>query len=126
MNIIEERIKDTRFLDLIRKALNAGYMEATTYFHSLIGTPQGSIVSPVLCNIYMDKLDKFMEGLAKEFDRGKAPRHNPVYVNLQYKKRKAKTTSEKRDLHRLMLSTPSQLVADPNYRRLTYIRYADD
>lgn len=57
MNILETRIKDKRFLDLIRKALKAGYLEFRRYSHSVAGTPQGSIVSPILANIFLDKLD---------------------------------------------------------------------
>lgn len=126
MSLIGLRIKDTRFLDLIRKALKAGYFEATVYSMSLVGTPQGSIISPILCNIYMDQLDKFVEGLTVEFNKGKRRAENPAYKSLQNKKRVAKTTSDKQDLHKLMLETPSILAADPNFRRLFYVRYADD
>jgi retron-type reverse transcriptase len=78
MKIIGKRIKDNRFLELIRKALNAGYMEFTRYSHSLVGTPQGSIISPILSNIYMDLLDKFVENLAKEFNIGDKASRNPL------------------------------------------------
>lgn len=87
MDILEERIKDRRFLDLIQKALNAGYVESGTMKASLIGTPQGSIISPILSNIYMDKFDKFVEELSVKFDRGNKRRLNPAYVTLQNKKR---------------------------------------
>lgn len=126
MFILEERIKDQRFLDLIRKALKAGYMEATTYYHSLIGSPQGSIISPILCNIYMDKFDKFLEEYTETFQKGKNPRWNPEYVKLQTQKRLAKTTFEKRKIHKKMICLPSRLFADSNYRRMTFVRYADD
>lgn len=126
MNILEERIKDGRFLDLIRKALNAGYVENGTMKASLIGTPQGSIISPILSNIYMDKFDKFVENLATQFDRGKKRKLNPAYVTLQNKKRWTKSVEEKQRLHKLMLQTPSILIADPDFRRLFYVRYADD
>lgn len=126
MDILSEHIGDPIFLDLIRKALKAGYMERTVYSHSLIGTPQGSIVSPILCNIYMDKLDKFVEDIAVNFDKGKVKSENPVYASLRYKKRVAKTVEEKIAIHKLMLNTPSTIIANPNLRRLKYIRYADD
>ena len=124
--LLSVKIKDVRFIDLIRKSLNAGYMEGILYSHSLVGTPQGSIISPILCNIYMDQLDKFIENLTLEFNKGKKRSNNPVYINLQYKKRGTKTTEEKRKWHKLMLQTPSVLAADPTFRRLMYIRYADD
>jgi len=126
MNLLSVRIKDARFLDLIRKALNAGYMENTVYSHSVVGTPQGSIISPILSNIFMDQFDKHVEIMTSEFNRGKKKSNNPVYISLQYKKRVAKTTEEKQKLHKLMLQTPSILPSDPNFRRLMYIRYADD
>jgi len=126
MTLISMRIKDVRFLDLIRKALNAGYLESTVYSISLVGTPQGSIISPILCNIFMDQLDKYVEGLGQEFNKGKRRAENPVYKSLQNKKRVAKTTLEKQELHKMMLDIPSVLTIDPNYRRLMYIRYADD
>jgi retron-type reverse transcriptase len=126
ISILEERIKDYRFIDLIRKALKAGYMESTTYHHSLIGTPQGSIISPILCNIFMDKFDKFVEELMNTFKRGNTPRWNPEYVKLQTLKRNAQTVSEKVEIHKEMILLPSRLIADTNYRRLSFIRYADD
>jgi len=78
MSILEERIQDQRFLDLIRKALKAGYMEFRKYSHTVAGTPQGSIISPILANIYLDKLDKFVAELKKEFDVGSKASINPV------------------------------------------------
>ena len=126
MRIIEARIKDQRFLELIRRALNAGYMEFSRYNHSLIGTPQGSIISPILSNIYMNELDRFVDLLSKEFNKGKAPTRNPVYLNLQYQKKVAKSVEEKRRLHRLLLNTPSKTHIDTKFKKLVYIRYADD
>ena len=126
MDILNERIKDRRFMDLIRKSLKAGYMEATTYYSSLSGTPQGSILSPLLCNVYMDKLDKFVENIKAEFQQGKRLRHNPAYVKLTTEKRKTEDVNEKRKIQKKLAMIPSLMVADPQYRRLMYVRYADD
>jgi nicotine oxidoreductase len=126
ISILSERIGDSRFLDLIRKALKAGYMERNVYSNSLIGTPQGSIISPILCNIYMDKLDKYIEVIAELFNKGKPSTENPVYANLRYKKRIAKTLEEKIAIHKIMIKTPSTWLDNPNFRKLTYVRYADD
>lgn len=101
-------------------------MESTTYRHSLIGTPQGSIISPILCNIFMDKFDKFVENLVDTFKKGNNPKWNPEYVKLQTLKRKAQTVSEKVDIHKKMILLPSRLIADTSYRRMAFIRYADD
>lgn len=78
MEIVEIKIKDQRFTRLIRKALNAGYFEFKQFKHSIIGTPQGSIISPILCNVFMTKLDKFIAKLKIDFDTGEKARINPA------------------------------------------------
>jgi len=126
MNILSERIKDQRFLDLIRKALKAGYMEFRTYSHSIAGTPQGSIVSPLLANIFLDKLDDFVQELKEKFDVGSKATINPLYKRLSRRKERAKSVEEKLTLHRQILKIPSKLDLDPKFKKLEYVRYADD
>lgn len=58
MNILSERIADERFLRLIRKFANAGYIEDWTFHKTYSGTPQGGIISPILANTILTKLDK--------------------------------------------------------------------
>jgi len=70
IKILEKRIGDCRFIRLIRKFLNAGYIEDWQYFKSYDGTQQGGIISPILANIYLDQLDKYMEEYASKFDKG--------------------------------------------------------
>jgi len=126
MNILAERIRDPRFLSLIRKALKAGYMEFRIYSHSMAGTPQGSIISPILANIYLDKLDSFIAKLKENFDIGNKATINPTYRTLSRHKERAKSMEEKLSLHKKMLVTSSKLDIDPNFKKLEYIRYADD
>lgn len=57
VEILAERIHDQKFLRLIRKFLRAGYLEDWTFHNTYSGTPQGGIISPILANIYLDKLD---------------------------------------------------------------------
>lgn len=78
IKILLRRIKDERFINLIRKSLKAGYFEFGEYKHSLIGTPQGSIISPILSNIYLNEFDKFIKELILSFSKGDKPRGNPV------------------------------------------------
>lgn len=140
IGILEERINDARFIRLIRKFLNAGYIEDWEYFHTYNGTPQGGIISPVLANIYLDKLDKYMAEYAAKFDRNARKEVNPQYRHYQRKKERAKkalksaVSLEERKLlveqirkyDNLMLQTPAKNDMDCNYKRLKYVRYADD
>lgn len=71
ISILSERIHDERFLRLIRKFLKAGYLEQWEYKNSYIGTPQGGIISPILANVYLDKLDKFMLRYIETFNKVK-------------------------------------------------------
>src|SRR2546422_3273021 len=86
MHILQENIQDNRFLRLIEGALKAGYCEEWTYHPSLSGSPQGGIVSPILSNIYMDRLDRFVhETLNPEYTRGQKRKGNAKYTTLMVK-----------------------------------------
>jgi len=61
LNCLRKRIKDERFIDLIRQMLQAGVMEAATYTGTYSGTPQGGLCSPILCNIVLHEFDCWME-----------------------------------------------------------------
>jgi len=126
MEILGERIKDQRFLDLIRKSLKAGYMEFRNYSHSVAGTPQGSIISPILSNIFLHKLDEFICKLKEDFDVGTKATINPLYKQLSNKKDRARSVKEKIMIHKLLRMVPSKLEIDPKFKKLEYVRYADD
>ncbi len=130
MYILRENILDNRFLRLIEGALNAGYCEEWTYHPSLSGSPQGGIVSPILSNIYMDRLDKYVEEtLIPIYTRGHRRKGHPHYKRIgdmvDYYRKKGQLDKAE-DLRREMQQYPSQDPKDPDYRRLRYIRYADD
>lgn len=130
MSILREKIKDNRFLRLIENMLKAGYCEEWEYKPTLSGTPQGGIVSPLLANIYLDRLDKFVEQhLIPEYTRGQRRAENKEYSKLQQKAyylRKRGRTEEAHELEVQYQHMPSKDVNDPEYRRLHYLRYADD
>ena len=65
INIMEKRIHDLRFLGLIRKFLNAGYIDNFQYHNTYSGTPQGGIISPLLANVYLNELDQFVDKLCE-------------------------------------------------------------
>ncbi len=130
LNILSERIHDNRFLRLIRHMLQAGYLEEWRWHETLSGAPQGGVCSPILSNIYLDKLDTFVETVLlpkynQEKRRGKIlPTSNsrmplPVPSEEEIGKQFDALRKQRRKL-------PSQDPQDPNYRRLRYVRYADD
>lgn len=129
MTIIERRISDQRFLRLITKSLNAGHLAFHEVQRSITGTPQGSIVSPILSNIFLHELDEFMDNLKREFDKGKEAKRNPEYRRLEFQRSKAVKNMEfakAATILKQMQKVKARLPNDPNFRRLNYVRYADD
>jgi group II intron reverse transcriptase/maturase len=130
LRILAEKIHDQRFLRLIRNMLKAGYLEDWEYHDTLSGCPQGGVVSPILSNIYLHKLDEFVEQeLIPQYTRGARRKENPEYRRIADRQRNARQRRDRavaRDLVTQLRSLPSRDPADPGYRRLRYIRYADD
>src|SRR5881227_3508903 len=80
---LSENIHDGRFLHLMKKLLDAGYLEDWKFHQTLSGVPQGSIVSPILSNILLDKLDKYVETtLIPQYTRGRKRKLNQEYTKL--------------------------------------------
>ena len=130
MRILAEKIGDRRFLRLVRGMLEAGYLEDWDYRDTLSGVPQGGVVSPVLSNIYLHKLDEFVEReLIPQYTRGSRRRKHPEYNTVKWRLAAARQRGDRaqaRDLRRQARAIPSTDPMDPGYRRLFYCRYADD
>ena len=140
VGILKERIEDDRFIRLVRKFLNAGYLENWVFHRNYSGTPQGGVISPILANIYLDQLDKYMEEYIKKFDNGKKRRRNPEHRKLEGRKRTVIKKLEKetdmgnilmlqneiKEIEKRRVQIPAADSMDSNYRRLKYVRYADD
>ena len=130
LRILAEKIHDQRFLRLIRNMLKAGYLEDWEYHDTLSGVPQGGVVSPILSNIYLDKLDKFVEQeLIPQYTRGTRRKSNPEYRRRAARLARARRGGDRasaRDLARQLRAFPHGDPMDPGYRRLRYLRYADD
>jgi len=145
INILRERIKDEYFIALIWKMLRAGYMEQWTHHNTFSGTPQGSGCSPILANIYLNELDKFMAAYKIDFDVQTAIKRKPTYeyqriVSKTYKRglkaKKLQFNGEKNKREAVMqeikalqnsrLNIPAYPVFDHDYRKMQYNRYADD
>jgi retron-type reverse transcriptase len=129
LTILAEKIHDQRFLRLIAHMLKAGYLEDWEYQDTLSGCPQGGVASPILSNIYLDKLDKFVEQeLIPQYTRGLSRIPNPAYRETYNRLRQAQKRGDRataRSLVKQRRSLPKGDPADPGYRRLRYCRYAD-
>jgi len=130
LDIAARDIKDGRFINLLRGLLKAGYMEEWRYHETYSGTPQGGIISPLLANIYMNEFDSWVANeLIPKYTTGGRRKANPEYnklVHMLSDIRHGKKTGNMKEVQKLMRDTPSQAMKDPDYRRLSYIRYADD
>lgn len=145
VNILRVRIHDEQFIALIWKFLKAGYMEYEQYYKTYSGTPQGSIISPILSNIYLDKLDKYMEEYIEGYNRGNRRADNKEYRTLMDKRRWLKEQKYSEEEWRNLSDEEKQVVRDkikllteqletiatvdnmdPDFKRLSYVRYADD
>jgi group II intron reverse transcriptase/maturase len=130
LSIIRRDIHDGRLVKLIDGMLRAGYMEDWRYNDSLSGTPQGGIISPLLANIYLNELDRFVEDtLIPQYTVGTKRKANPEYSAIEGQLKRARQQDDlnkikrlKRELRGLISKAP----IDPDYRRLRYVRYADD
>ena len=129
MNIIEAKILDRKFTKLIWKSLKAGYFEFKTYSHNVAGTPQGSIISPLLANIFMSTLDKKVEELKEGFDKGKKSGVSAIAASYHSKISRAKKKGDLalvKKLSKEAKNFPATNFEDPKFKKLSYIRYADD
>lgn len=136
ISVIERKIKDARFSQLIWKFLRAGYMENWKYNATYSGTPQGGIVSPILANIYLNELDKHVAELQKAFDKPSAKYYTQEYeraanrlnkLHLKIKRaqgdKREQLIAQYKELRRAKLKIPAKSNTD---KKIRYVRYADD
>jgi group II intron reverse transcriptase/maturase len=130
LDILRRDLHDGRLLRLIGGLLRAGYLKDWKYHETISGSPQGGIISPLLSNIYLDQLDKFVtETLIPEYTRGTRRRTNPEYVQIGRALARARKAQDGQTITRLkreLRHHRSNDPMDPDYRRLRYVRYADD
>ena len=113
--ILSQRIDDGRFMNLIRKSLKCGVFDNPQMLYSKLGVPQGSIVSPILANIYFNELDKWVTQKTKEVYVEKSLKRHP-----EYQIQKVSKLANKADRN----SKPSSL-RDQGIE-IRYTRYAND
>lgn len=143
LNLLRKRIDDEKFISLIESMLKAGYLEDWKFHDTYSGTPQGGIISPLLANIYLHELDMLMIGIIKNFNKGKTRSLKHDYKLVCYRiartrkklvlaqaandaEEVSRLTSLIDALHKQQLSMPATDPMDPEFRRLRYVRYADD
>ena len=137
LSIIGKKIKDARFLQLIGKFLKAGYLEKWQYHNTYSGTPQGGIVSPILANIYLHELDKFIAETSQQFEKPRTRVFTPEYSRLSHeihflrqKIGKAQDEDLRADLLKELKRKQAQQRLTPcssqTDKVMKYVRYADD
>jgi len=131
LSILRERLHDNRFLILVENLLKAGYLEQWDYRPTLSGTPQGGIISPLLANIYLDRLDNFVETTLipkynKAERRKKNREYDRVWARIKWNADRGADEETLKELRRYLRQLPRKDPNDPDFRRLRYVRYADD
>lgn len=129
MDCLQEYIADPGFLTLVNRFLRTGYENTKTRVQepiNQVGIPQGGILSPTLCNIVLHRLDTYMQTYAKNFEIGNRRKSNPEYKRLEYRRRTSKLIRDKIHFLKLMRKKSAYDLQDPNFKRMMYIRYADD
>jgi group II intron reverse transcriptase/maturase len=137
-DILREKLADDRLITLIRKFLNAGYLENWVSHRTYSGTPQGSVMSPIRTNVYLSKLDGKLDALCQQYSQGKRRQQNSQRIALMKARKHVLEQGEadpsrrvvlQRDLRALnqcILHTPAANYRDPAYTRVQFLRYADD
>jgi group II intron reverse transcriptase/maturase len=130
LTLLGQRIQDNRFLKLVKDMLEAGYMEDWHYHQTHSGVPQGGVVSPILSNIVLHELDKWIEDThMPQHTRGQQRSTSLKYKRLVMKRCRAKKQGQWQKYSRLgkmLRQIPSKNPHDSAYRRLRYTRFADD
>lgn len=143
VEILRRRIEDDKFIQLIWKMLKAGYMEQWEFKPTMCGVPQGSGVSPILCNIYLNDLDRYIDQISSQW-ASKCERRpgNKDYRNITGEinrfirkgnedwntlspEEKRAHAKKVRDLRAKRQEYRSQGY-DEQFVRIQYCRYADD
>ena len=130
ITMLSKQIQDGRFIRLIKNMLEAGYLDDWKFHKTISGTPQGGVISPLLANIYLHQFDKWVgEELIPQYTRGKKQKANSAYNRLSRRIKCYQDKGDYKKAHQLIVerrNLPSVDTYDTSYRRLRYVRYADD
>ena len=141
LKAVARRIADGKVMSLVSAFLEAGYMENWQFHTTYSGTPQGGIISPLLCNIFLHQLDEYMESLGAnrvQTKREERLRRSPEYRKIENAITRARAKLRNNPdrqarsalldilprLEKAMRQTP---VYDARHNtKWGYVRYADD
>ncbi|MGR1433732.1 reverse transcriptase domain-containing protein [Streptococcus agalactiae] len=130
ITMLSRQIQDGRFIRLIKNMLEAGYLDDWKFHKTISGTPQGGVISALLANIYLHQFDKWVgEELIPQYTRGKKQKANSAYNRLSRRIKCYQDKGDYKKAHQLIVerrNLPSVDTYDTSYRRLRYVRYADD
>lgn len=130
ITMLSRQIQDGRFIRLIKNMLEAGCLDDWKFHKTISGTPQGGVISPLLANIYLHQFDKWVgEELIPQYTRGKKQKANSAYNRLSRRIKCYQDKGDYKKAHQLIVerrNLPSVDTYDTSYRRLRYVRYADD
>lgn len=137
IEMLERKIKDSKFINIIRQFLKAGYIEDWDYHKTYSGTPQGGILSPILANIYLNELDNKIMEIKESFKQPHQRKYTPEYSNVKSKRdyqkaklRNAKEGDDKEEMLRRIEFYTKELRKIPRTpaddKDINFVRYADD
>lgn len=141
LKAVARRIADEKVLSIVSAFLKAGYMENWQYHTTYSGTPQGGIISPLLCNIFLHQLDEHMVSLGanrvqtkKESNLRRSAAYRKVDNAIFRARRNLRGNLDRqarRELLTMLEKLEKELRHTPMYEtrhqtKLGYVRYADD
>jgi len=128
LSLLRKRISCDKTVALVRNLIETGYIDLGIFVESKVGVQQGSILSPLLCNIYLHELDVFLYNLKLDFSFKPSYRRrtNLIYKRYQRKVSNATSAKERKLYIKSMRKLHSKDPIDPKFRKIFYVRYAND
>jgi len=129
LNILKKKINCEKTVALIKSSIRCGYVLENTKYDTKIGIPQGSVMSPTLCNIYLNELDSYLAKLSVDFDEGGKKR--PYSLELRRLRYKLNVEKKKGSDEKILKQLNKEIEACPRtdntgYKKMRFVRYVDD